>query len=113
MPRVFHVTDFRQGVRHMVAPAVALIPFGLVCGVAANAAGASVWAAFGLSAVVFSGAAQILATELHAAGAPAYWGNPRVPATLVAGTVAFAMRSTGWTVVAGMAALWALQFLMS
>jgi predicted branched-subunit amino acid permease len=71
MPRVFHVTDFRAGVHHMLAPAVALIPFGLVCGVAANAAGASVWAAFGLSAIVFSGAAQILATELYAAGAPA------------------------------------------
>lgn len=70
MPRVLHHADFSEGVRHMLAPAVALIPFGLVCGVAANAAGASVWAAFGLSAIVFSGAAQILATELFAAGAP-------------------------------------------
>jgi len=54
----------------MLPAALALIPFGLVCGVAAEAAGASLLAAIGLSAVVFSGAAQILATQLYAAGAP-------------------------------------------
>ena len=36
-------------------------------------------------------------------------GDPRVPATLVAASVAFFTRSTLWTLVAGMAALWLLQ----
>lgn len=54
----------------MLPAAVALIPFGLVCGVDTAAVGASPLAAVGLSAIVFSGAAQILATQLYAAGAP-------------------------------------------
>ena len=54
----------------MSPPLLGLLPFGLVCGVGAQAAGASVWESFGLSAVMFSGAAQILATQLIAAGAP-------------------------------------------
>ncbi|HEX4882860.1 MAG TPA: AzlD domain-containing protein [Casimicrobiaceae bacterium] len=37
------------------------------------------------------------------------FGDPRVPATLVAAGVAFFTRSTLWTLVAGMAALWLLQ----
>ena len=62
--------DFRAGFAGMLPAALALIPFGLVCGVAAAAAGASPLAAMGLSAIVFSGAAQILATQLYSAGAP-------------------------------------------
>ena len=54
----------------MSPPLLGLLPFGLVCGVGAQSAGASVWESFGLSAVMFSGAAQILATQLIAAGAP-------------------------------------------
>ena len=54
----------------MVPACAGLAPFGLVCGVGAAAAGASVWGALGLSAIVFSGAAQILAVQLLAAGAP-------------------------------------------
>jgi len=68
--RVLASADFRAGFVGMLPAALALIPFGLVCGVAAEAAGASLLAAVGLSAVVFSGAAQILATQLYAAGAP-------------------------------------------
>jgi len=68
--RVLASSDFRAGFVGMLPAALALIPFGLVCGVAAEAAGASLLAAIGLSAVVFSGAAQILATQLYAAGAP-------------------------------------------
>jgi branched-subunit amino acid transport protein len=37
------------------------------------------------------------------------FGDPRVPATLVGAGVAFFTRSTLWTLVAGMAALWLLQ----
>lgn len=70
MSRVFSKPDFYSGVRGMLPAAVALVPFGLVCGVDAAAVGASPLAAFGLSAIVFSGAAQILATQLYAAGTP-------------------------------------------
>ncbi len=54
----------------MAPPLVGMLPFGLVCGVGAQSAGASVWESLGLSALMFSGAAQILATQLVAAGAP-------------------------------------------
>ena len=54
----------------MLPACVGLIPFGLVCGVGAAAAGASVWGALGMSAIIFSGAAQIIAAQLLAAGAP-------------------------------------------
>jgi len=67
----FSWSEFRSGAVAMLPIAVALAPFGLVCGVAAAKAGVSALAAFGLSAIVFSGAAQIIITELYAAGAPA------------------------------------------
>ena len=54
----------------MFPPLLGLVPFGLVCGVAAQAIGASVWAALAMSAVMFSGAAQIVAAQLLAAQAP-------------------------------------------
>jgi predicted branched-subunit amino acid permease len=62
--------DFRAGFAEMMPACVAMTPFGLVCGVGAAAAGATLWGALGLSAIVFSGAAQILAVQLLAAGAP-------------------------------------------
>jgi predicted branched-subunit amino acid permease len=62
--------DFIAGVRDMIPPLIGLVPFGMVCGVAAQALGASVWGALGLSAIVFSGAAQIIAAQLLAAQAP-------------------------------------------
>jgi predicted branched-subunit amino acid permease len=62
--------DFRAGFAEMVPACVAMTPFGLVCGVGAAAAGATLWSALALSAIVFSGAAQILAVQLLAAGAP-------------------------------------------
>ncbi|HVN35130.1 MAG TPA: AzlC family ABC transporter permease [Casimicrobiaceae bacterium] len=54
----------------MSPPLLGLLPFGLVCGVGAQSAGASVWQSLGLSGFMFSGAAQILATQLVASGAP-------------------------------------------
>jgi len=48
-----------------------MMPFGLVCGVGAAAAGADFAGAMGMSTIIFSGAAQILASQLLAAGAPA------------------------------------------
>jgi predicted branched-subunit amino acid permease len=70
MRTFFSRPDFVAGVRAMTPPLIGLLPFGLVCGVAAQALGASVWGAFGLSAIVFSGAAQIVAAQLLAAQAP-------------------------------------------
>jgi len=62
--------DFREGFVEMLPACVGLIPFGLVCGVGAAAAGASWLGALGMSTIIFSGAAQILAAQLIAARAP-------------------------------------------
>jgi predicted branched-subunit amino acid permease len=68
--RTLHSAEFRAGFLEMLPACVGLVPFGLVCGVGAQAAGANALAAFGLSTIIFSGAAQILALQLFAAGAP-------------------------------------------
>jgi len=66
----FSRPDFLAGIRDMSPPLIGLLPFGLVCGVAAQALGASAWGALGMSAIIFSGAAQIVAAQLLAAHAP-------------------------------------------
>lgn len=70
MRRVLATPDFRAGFVEMLPACLGLIPFGLVCGVGAAAAGADLLGALGMSAIIFSGAAQILASQLLAAGAP-------------------------------------------
>jgi predicted branched-subunit amino acid permease len=70
MRHVFATSDFRSGFVEMLPACLGLIPFGLVCGVGAAAAGADLLGALGMSAIIFSGAAQILASQLLAAGAP-------------------------------------------
>ncbi|MET0440900.1 MAG: AzlC family ABC transporter permease [Casimicrobiaceae bacterium] len=70
MQRLLASPDFREGFTDMLPACIGLIPFGLVCGVGAAAAGASIWGALGMSAIIFSGAAQIIAAQLLAAGAP-------------------------------------------
>jgi predicted branched-subunit amino acid permease len=62
--------DFRDGFAEMLPACIGLVPFGLVCGVGAAAAGATVWGALGMSMFIFSGAAQIIAAQLLAVGAP-------------------------------------------
>ncbi len=62
--------DFREGFVEMLPACVGLFPFGMVCGVGAAAAGAGWLGSLGLSAIVFSGAAQIVATQLIAVDAP-------------------------------------------
>ena len=62
--------DFRAGFVEMLPACLGLIPFGLVCGVGAAAAGANFAGALGMSAIIFSGAAQILACQMLAADAP-------------------------------------------
>jgi 4-azaleucine resistance transporter AzlC len=61
---------FLEGVRDIAPMMLGVIPFGIVCGVGAIAAGASPVAALAMSMIMFSGAAQIVATQLLAAGAP-------------------------------------------
>lgn len=62
--------SLRDGFVEMLPACVGLAPFGLVCGVGVAAAGADWLAAFGMSALIFSGAAQIVAAQLYATGAP-------------------------------------------
>ena len=61
---------FFDGVRDMTPVLIGIVPFGMVCGIAAVAAGASPLATLAMSAIMFSGAAQIIASQLLAAGAP-------------------------------------------
>lgn len=66
----FSRAAFADGIRDMLPAVVGMFPFGIVCGVGAIGAGASPLAALGMSLIVFSGAAQIIAAQLLAAGAP-------------------------------------------
>jgi len=66
----FDRTAFLEGVRDMSPMLLGIVPFGIVCGVGAIAAGASPIAALAMSMIMFSGAAQIVATQLLVAGAP-------------------------------------------
>ena len=61
---------FFEGARDIAPMLVGIVPFGIVCGIGAIAAGASPIAALAMSMIMFSGAAQIIAVQLLAAGAP-------------------------------------------
>jgi predicted branched-subunit amino acid permease len=61
---------FFEGVRDIAPMMLGVIPFGIVFGVAAIAAGVSTLAALAMSIIMFSGAAPIIAVQLLAAGAP-------------------------------------------
>jgi predicted branched-subunit amino acid permease len=63
-------SDFRAGFAEMLPACVALTPFGIVCGIGADAAGADWFSALAMSAIIFSGAAQVLSAQLLAADAP-------------------------------------------
>src|SRR5512135_1155124 len=68
--RILASEDFRAGFVEMLPVCIGIIPFGLVCGVGAAAAGANFAGAMGLATIIFSGAAQILACQMLADGAP-------------------------------------------
>jgi predicted branched-subunit amino acid permease len=70
MSRTLSLVDFRIGFVDMLPACVGVVPFGLVTGIAAATAGANWAGALGMSAIVFSGAAQIIAAQLLAVGAP-------------------------------------------
>jgi predicted branched-subunit amino acid permease len=66
----FSRSAFLEGARDITPMLVGIVPFGMVCGIGALAAGASPVAALAMSMIMFSGAAQIVAVQLLAAGAP-------------------------------------------
>jgi predicted branched-subunit amino acid permease len=70
MRKHFSRPAFLEGLRDMLPAVVGMFPFGVVCGVGAISAGASPFAALAMSLIMFSGAAQIIAAQLIAAGAP-------------------------------------------
>lgn len=70
MRTYFSRAAFIEGARDSVPILIGIIPFGMVCGIGAVAAGASTVAALAMSMIMFSGAAQIVATQLLVAGAP-------------------------------------------
>jgi predicted branched-subunit amino acid permease len=70
MRHIIVAKDFREGFVEMLPACIGLTPFGLVCGVGAAAAGANWLGSLGMSAIIFSGAAQIIAAQMLAAGAP-------------------------------------------
>jgi 4-azaleucine resistance transporter AzlC len=68
--RTFSRAAFLEGCRDSIPMLIGIVPFGIVCGIGAVAAGASAIAALAMSMIMFSGAAQIIATQLLASGAP-------------------------------------------
>jgi predicted branched-subunit amino acid permease len=70
LPRHFSRPDFVAGIRDMIPPLIGILPFGVVCGVAAQGTGLTLVEAVGMAMIVFSGAAQIIAMQLIAADAP-------------------------------------------
>ena len=58
------------GARDALAPLTGLMPFGLITGAAATAAGMDAWLAMAMSLILFAGAAQLAAIQLMTQHAP-------------------------------------------
>ena len=69
MPRAR--TEFNAGLRAGLSLLIAIVPFGLVTGVAMAAAGIPPLEAMAMSVLVYAGAAMLAAVQLIAEGAPA------------------------------------------
>ena len=63
-------TEFIAGVRDFVPLIMGIVPFGLICGAAALAAGLTPWQAFSMNWIIFTGSAQIITSQLYGSGAP-------------------------------------------
>jgi 4-azaleucine resistance transporter AzlC len=63
--------EFVAGVRAELPIVLGVVPFGMIYGVVATAAGLSPVLAQSMSSVVFAGSAQVIATDLFASAAPA------------------------------------------
>ena len=61
--------EFTQGARDMLPMLLGAIPFGIIFGSLAGAAGLDPWQTLGMSALVFAGSAQFIAISLLAGGA--------------------------------------------
>jgi 4-azaleucine resistance transporter AzlC len=61
--------EFLQGARDMLPMLLGAIPFGIIFGSLAGAAGLSTWQTVGMSALVFAGSAQFIAISLLGGGA--------------------------------------------
>src|SRR5262245_59832649 len=71
-----HVQPSRQqfyirGLRDSLPMVVGVVPFGIIYGTLASAAGVSLWKAIGMSLLVYAGSAQFIAISLLGAGAGA------------------------------------------
>jgi len=64
-------TEFNAGLRAGLSLLIAIVPFGLVTGVAMAAAGISPLEAMAMSVLVYAGAAMLAAAQMLADGAPA------------------------------------------
>jgi len=64
-------TEFNAGLRAGLSLLIAIVPFGLVTGVAMAAAGIPPLEAMAMSVLVYAGAAMLAAVQLIAEGAPA------------------------------------------
>lgn len=71
MPKRSSRDEFAAGVREIAPVLVGMVPFGLVTGVAATASGLTPLQGFALSALSFSGIAQLIVCQLIAAKSPA------------------------------------------
>jgi 4-azaleucine resistance transporter AzlC len=64
-------SDYLAGMRDQAPGIIGNVPFGLITGAAATAAGLDPWLAIGMSIIIFAGAAQLAAIALLAQHAPA------------------------------------------
>ena len=64
--------EFKQGARHLANQAVGQIPWALMTGVALVNSGLSVFESLWMTLLVYAGSAQLAATPLIMAGAPAW-----------------------------------------
>ncbi|MDM8350101.1 AzlC family ABC transporter permease [Pseudomonas sp. sp1636] len=60
--------EFAQGTRDMLPMLLGAMPFGIIFGSLAGAAGLSAWQTIGMSLLVFAGSAQFIAISLLGAG---------------------------------------------
>ena len=70
-------SEFRAGIRAELPIALGGIPFGMIYGVLARAAGLPPLPALAMSAIVFAGSAQFIGTQLFAAATPAGFSRVR------------------------------------
>lgn len=61
--------EFLQGLRDMLPMLLGAMPFGIIYGSLAGAAGLSAWQTVGMSVLVFAGSAQFIAVSLLTGGA--------------------------------------------